>query len=142
MLSTPIPDGLCPNHGELFRRYRENHYSPQKPSEWPGRSPLIDSRVTHAERSRDWDLKNTRVMNSIVEACGSGASVGCLLDRPPVTATPALPNSLRTGDQVDLDGAARTVDRVVDRCSWVHVYMTGDPDPYPVPAHERLLVWS
>lgn len=71
MLNTPIPEDLCPPCRELFRGYRENHYSPWRPAEWPGGSHIMDSRVSHAERDRDWDRKNLQIMEDIAEACRS-----------------------------------------------------------------------
>lgn len=77
MLTTPIPNDLCPVHRELFRRYRENHYSPWKPTEWPGGQHITDCRVSHGARGQDWDRKNLQVMEGIAETCRSGNSPQC-----------------------------------------------------------------
>jgi hypothetical protein len=80
VLNTPIPDDLCLLHREQFRAYRENHYSPRNPTEWPGGSHIMDSRVSHAERDRDWDRKNLQIMQDIADQCRSGRIPGCVGD--------------------------------------------------------------
>ncbi|WP_409469125.1 hypothetical protein [Streptomyces sp. HC307] len=77
MLNTPIPSDLCAVHREMFRQYRENHYSPWKPPEWPGGSHIKDCRVSHKEREADWDRKNLQMMEGIAETCRSGWSPQC-----------------------------------------------------------------
>lgn len=77
MLNDRLPEGLCVFHRELCRRWRENHYDPRNPSEWPGGSPLIDSHTSHAERERGWDEKNRAEIARITEACRTGRSRQC-----------------------------------------------------------------
>lgn len=90
MLNDPLPDGLCLFHRDLCRRWRENHYDPRKPSEWPGGGiPIMDARTSHAERERGWDEKNRAEIARIAEACRSGRSRQCT----PQPATALHPDS-------------------------------------------------
>lgn len=77
MLNTPIPRDLCPVHREIFRQWRENHYNPHHPSDWPGGRALLDSRTTHADREKTWDRLNTKQMDLSAEICRSGRSPQC-----------------------------------------------------------------
>lgn len=78
MLNDPLPAGLCAFHRELARRWRENHYDPRRPSEWPGGGiPVMDARTSHAERARGWDEKNRAEIARVAEACRSGRSRQC-----------------------------------------------------------------
>lgn len=77
MLNTPIPNDLCAVHREQFREWRENHYNPRNPTEWPGGGCLLDSRTSHDERERDWDRKNLQQMELIARICRSGRSPQC-----------------------------------------------------------------
>lgn len=80
VLNTPIPKDLCPAHREMFRQWRENHYNPRRPAEWPGGSHILDSRTSHQERGRDWDRKNLEQMETVAAVCRSDRSAQC--DRP------------------------------------------------------------
>ncbi len=77
MLSTPIPRDLCPVHREIAYAWRDNHYSPWNPSEWPGGSHIMDSRTSHTERSADWDRKNLQQIELTIDCCRSGRSPQC-----------------------------------------------------------------
>jgi hypothetical protein len=69
VLSDSIPRDLCPHHWEAANAWRNNHYSPWNPTEWPGGSHILDSRTTHAEREAEWDRKNRERMAFAVSLC-------------------------------------------------------------------------
>ncbi|MFF8994016.1 hypothetical protein ACF09H_29630 [Streptomyces sp. NPDC014983] len=77
MLNTPIPRDLCPAHREIATSWRDNHYSPWNPSEWPGGSHIMDSRTSHAERAAGWDRKNLEQIELTISCCRSGRSPQC-----------------------------------------------------------------
>lgn len=77
MLNTLIPRDVCPVHWEIARSWRDNHYSPWNPREWPGGSHIMDSRTSHSERSADWDRKNLQQLELTVACCRSGRSPQC-----------------------------------------------------------------
>lgn len=77
MLSTLIPNDLCPVHREQFREWRANDYNPNNPTEWPGGGFLMDSRTSHEERERDWDRQNQEQMDLVARICRSGRSPQC-----------------------------------------------------------------
>lgn len=82
MLTTPIPDDLCPLHREHARYWRENHYDPRKPTEWPGGIHIVDSRTSHEERARRWDRKNREQIDHVAAICRSGRSPQCNWPEP------------------------------------------------------------
>lgn len=83
MLNTPIPPDLCPAHRAIALDWRENHYDPWNPGEWPAgmsapyRTYLMDNRTSHEERARKFDEKNQEQIDLIVQACRSGRSPQC-----------------------------------------------------------------
>lgn len=77
VLNTPIPRDLCSVHDKIARDWRENHYSPWNPTEWPGGSHIMDSRTSHSERSADWDRKNLQQIELTIAFCRSGRSPQC-----------------------------------------------------------------
>lgn len=77
MLSMPIPPDLCPEHKRIARAWRDNHYDPSRPSEWPGGSHIMDSRTSHAERAAGWDRKNREQVDLTIDCCRSGSSPQC-----------------------------------------------------------------
>lgn len=77
MLNTPIPADLCPEHQRIAREWRDNHYSPWNPTEWPGGGFLMDNRTSHEERERDWDRQNLEQIEVVVSVCRAGRSPQC-----------------------------------------------------------------
>lgn len=93
MLTGPIPEDLCRKHQEVYRAWRDNHYDPDSPREWPAgmsvsagtdtaerMSQAEDDRRTHAQRAAEFDRENTASMRRVSEACRSGESPGCADD--------------------------------------------------------------
>lgn len=113
MLSTPIPRDLCPVHREIAYAWRDNHYSPWNPSEWPGGSHIMDSRTSHTERGADWDRKNLQQIELTIDCCRSGRSPQC----PPGHRSPVS-----------------TKEQPVPHPA---VPATGHPAPVPAPRAER-----
>lgn len=72
-----VPAGLCPHHWRQAADWRNNHYDPRRPSEWPGGAALMDSRTSHAERERWWAEKNTEQIGLVAAACRSGRDPQC-----------------------------------------------------------------
>ncbi|MFJ3182460.1 hypothetical protein ACIPJN_29290 [Streptomyces sp. NPDC086796] len=97
MLSTPIPRDLCPVHREIAYGWRDHHYSPWNPSEWPGGSHIMDSRTSHAERGADWDRKNLQQIELTIDCCRPGRSPQC---------TPGHRSPASTKEQTLPDAAA------------------------------------
>ncbi|MFJ2217820.1 hypothetical protein ACIQVO_36620 [Streptomyces sp. NPDC101062] len=91
MLSTPIPRDLCPAHREIAYAWRDNHYSPWNPSEWPGGSHIMDSRTSHAERGAGWDRKNLQQIKLTIDCCRSGRSPQCTPGHHPAVTTKDQP---------------------------------------------------
>ncbi|MFK0296322.1 hypothetical protein ACIQU6_38425 [Streptomyces sp. NPDC090442] len=84
MLTTPIPSDLCRAHATIARSWRDNHYSPWNPSEWPGGTPIMDSRTSHQERAADWDRKNADQLERTIRICRSGSSPQCSTGHHPL----------------------------------------------------------
>lgn len=69
---------LCPVHWKRWIEWRENHYQPQAPSEWPGvGTGIMDSRTSHEERAAEWQRKNQEQMDFVSRVCLSGLSPQC-----------------------------------------------------------------
>lgn len=72
----PFPRDLCPEHSRIWQAWRNHHYNPRAPKDWPGQM-ILDSRTTHAERAATWDSKNLAEMILTEEICRGGRSPQC-----------------------------------------------------------------
>jgi hypothetical protein len=70
------PVDLCPEHTRIWKGWRDHHYNPHHPQDWPGQ-PLLDSRTSHQARRADWETKNGEQMRLTEECCRSGRSPQC-----------------------------------------------------------------
>jgi hypothetical protein len=93
-MRTPVD--LCPAHRKIWLGWRDLTYNPRNPTEWPGGSHIMDSRTTHVERARKWDVKSREQMTLTEACCRSGRSPQC--DRP---AAPAPVEVLPVGAPVE-----------------------------------------
>lgn len=80
MLTGRPPEDLCAAHQAIWRKWRDNHYNPRRPTEWPGGSHIMDSRTSHTDRGRTWDRKNREQMDLTAGLCRSGRSPQCTPD--------------------------------------------------------------
>ena len=73
---TAPPEDLCPEHARIWRAWRDHHYDPRHPKDWPGQ-PLMDARTSHADRRADWQAKNAEQIAEVEQCCRSGRSPQC-----------------------------------------------------------------
>lgn len=60
---------LCPKCQPIRARWKQLHYNPRQPTEWPGGSHILDSRTSHAERRTDWERKTATQVALVEEIC-------------------------------------------------------------------------
>lgn len=99
MLNDRMPAGMCPTHRTIWLAWRENHYDPRDPKDWPGQH-IMDSRTSHAERGRRWDEKNREQMQLAERCCRRGNSLQC--DNPTGDGT-----CTRCGARLSVGGTGR-----------------------------------
>lgn len=72
-----IPSGMCPAHYMIALAWRNNHYDPRHPCEWPGKSIIMDGRTSHAERDLSWTRKNHEQVMITAQICQQGKGPAC-----------------------------------------------------------------
>lgn len=77
------PDGMCPVHLDIRRRYRDMHFDTRTCNRWPGHpgSPFDiighDMRRVLEERRREWDTRAAEQMQLTERICLRGDSPQC-----------------------------------------------------------------
>lgn len=61
---------LCPTCQAARLKWRQLHYNPRHPTEWPGGQHILDARRDHTQRRADWDTKTAQQVRLIENICG------------------------------------------------------------------------
>lgn len=77
IVNRAVPADLCPFHAGQFRQWREVHFDPRRPTQWPGGSIHMDSRTSTAAQDADWDRKTGGQLDLIERICRGGQSAQC-----------------------------------------------------------------
>lgn len=60
---------LCPTCQAARTKWRQLHYDPRRPTQWPGGQHILDARTSHQERRRDWETKTAQQVQLIESIC-------------------------------------------------------------------------
>lgn len=60
---------LCPACQAIRAGWKQLHYDPRHPTEWPGHQHIYDARTSHDERRADWQRKTAQQVRLIESIC-------------------------------------------------------------------------